>query len=576
MKGAPRSKEFDDIYFSQEDGLAETDFVFLKGNNLPEAWADSPEFTIAETGFGTGLNFLATWKMFEEDALKTPRLNFVSFDKYPLSVNEIKDALEPWAEHFGGKIQKMLDVYPLRIPGVHSVCVAENVFLTLIFDDVNEALPKLSGRAVDAWFLDGFNPAKNPEMWTDNVFENMARLSRDGATFATFTAAGFVKRGLQNVGFDVQKTQGYGRKRERLVGSFSFEDKCKKIDTARSVAIIGGGLAGTSAAYWLKKQGVVPVIYEQGDQLGVGASGNQRGMVNPRISKLRNGESDFYMQAYAMAIREMKVLSETHDIEFEQCGAVHLMHNEDMRARFPSMVAHWGWHEDHARIVTTKQGHEISGVEVEQEGLYLPDAATVNPRKLCETYADGVEVFYNTQVSAIERQGDKWSIDGRLYDGVILANALGIKKIAQAWELADKVDLYPVRGQMSLAPETPVSQNIKTILNYRGYLSPALNGIHALGSTFDREDMDLMLREEDHAENVRYLEDAIPSLKGQIAPDGGRAALRVSSKHRFPLYGCVAPNMYVSTAHGSHGLVSTLQCAAIIHNHLCSCLRVYA
>ncbi len=576
MNTTPRSKEFDDIYFSQEDGLAETEYVFLNGNNLPEAFAGHNKFTIAETGFGTGLNFLAVWDLFEKESDKGQRLDFISFEKHPLSKDVIKDALEPWSDKLGSKIDRMLEMYPLRIAGVHSICISENVFLTLIFDDVNYALPKLDGRGVNAWFLDGFNPAKNPDMWTPTVFENMARLSLPNATFSTFTAAGFVRRGLQDVGFEVNKIKGFSNKREMLTGSIELNDyKREKIKSIRNVAIVGGGLAGTSAAYWFKKNGIKPTTYEASDSLGAGASGNVRGMVNPRISKLRSRDADFYMQAYAMAIREMENLSNNHDIEFEKHGALHLMHNKDMEIRYPAMVENWGWHEDHAKIVSAQEASNIAGIKIEKDALYLPDGAAVSPVKLCTAYADGVKVNYNTPVTNITRDGDKWLVEGELYDSVILASAISIKDVAQAYELVDKCDLYSVRGQVSVAPSTPYTEELKTILNYRGYIAPARGGFHAVGSTFDRKETSEDILVKDHEEIISYMEDTVPSMKGQLVPSGGRASFRVSCKYRFPVFDRIASNMYVSTAHGSHGLISTIQASSIIYNDMCSSLRVY-
>ena len=124
-----------------------------------------------------------------------------------------------------------------------------------------------------------------------------------------------------------------------------------------------------------------------------------RGMVNPRLSKRRTPDADFYMQAYAMAIREMYDISTTHDIEFNQCGALHLIHNEDMKVRYPSMVEHWGWHNDHAYIVDATGGTEITGIPIDKSGLFLPDAVTVNPRKLCDAYASGVEIICNSTIN---------------------------------------------------------------------------------------------------------------------------------------------------------------------------------
>lgn len=217
MKGAPRSKQFDDVYFSADDGLAETQHVFLKGNNLPEAWQDKSRFVVAETGFGTGLNFLATWKLFEETAGKDQELHFISFEKHPLDGEEIVLYLQPWAEEFQAQLSLLQACYPLLAPGFHRIVLSNQVVLTLVFDGVNTAMHQLKAD-VDAWFLDGFKPSTNPDMWTDRVFQEMARLSHFGTTFATFTSAGDVRRGLEEAGFEVRKTSGFGRKRDMLIG----------------------------------------------------------------------------------------------------------------------------------------------------------------------------------------------------------------------------------------------------------------------------------------------------------------------------------------------------------------------
>lgn len=198
------SEHYDDIYFSAEDGLAETHHVFLNGNNLPTAWQNRDHFTIFETGFGTGLNFLAAWDLFEKTAQPDQILNFISVEKHPLDHNTIREALSQW--DFSDKIERMITH---NLPNTIN-CIVHN-------GDVNTVLPRLND-TVDCWFLDGFTPAKNPDMWTDAVFQNMARMSNSDATFATFTAAGHVRRGLHNAGFTVHKIKGFGRKRDMLIG----------------------------------------------------------------------------------------------------------------------------------------------------------------------------------------------------------------------------------------------------------------------------------------------------------------------------------------------------------------------
>ncbi len=213
----PRSKIFNDVYFSAEDGLAETHHVFLIGNNLPQAWEETQSFTIGETGFGTGLNFLAAWKLFDEYARAGQALHFISVEKYPITAVEIGNALSHWPQ-LQDYTGQLVNAYPDNPSGVFDHNFGK-IRLTVFFDDVIAGLARIEP-PVDCWFLDGFRPASNPDMWSDEVFAQMTRLSRAGTTFATFTSAGFVRRGLSAAGFDVRKVRGFGRKREMSVGTF--------------------------------------------------------------------------------------------------------------------------------------------------------------------------------------------------------------------------------------------------------------------------------------------------------------------------------------------------------------------
>ncbi|MBI1363637.1 MAG: tRNA (5-methylaminomethyl-2-thiouridine)(34)-methyltransferase MnmD [Proteobacteria bacterium] len=212
--GQPLSKSHGDVYFSRASGLDETRHVFLTGNSLPARWQNAPAFTIAETGFGTGLNFLAAWQLWQQTASPEQRLNFISVEKFPLTPEDMAKALALWPE-LGTWTRPLLEAYPALLAGMPMV--HNNVTLRVDFTDTASALPSWTS-PVDAWFLDGFAPAKNPDMWTNDLFTNMARLTPCGGTFATFTAAGVVRRGLQNAGFDVHKVRGFGHKRDMLTG----------------------------------------------------------------------------------------------------------------------------------------------------------------------------------------------------------------------------------------------------------------------------------------------------------------------------------------------------------------------
>ena len=219
--GQPYASEFQDVYFSTDNGLLETDYVFLQGNHLTNRWLN-PEmqtFNIGETGFGTGLNFLCTVNTWLSTSPKHAKLHFISTEKYPLNLQDLRTALNLWPQ-LKAFSEPLLAQYDNLINGANTIALYDNrVQLSLLIGDATASLSKVTCQ-VDAWFLDGFAPAKNPDMWQTELFQEMARLSKPSTTFATFTSAGSVRRGLINAGFNVSKRVGFGKKREMLIGSF--------------------------------------------------------------------------------------------------------------------------------------------------------------------------------------------------------------------------------------------------------------------------------------------------------------------------------------------------------------------
>jgi len=556
MKGAPRSDQFNDIYFSAEDGLAETKHVFLDGNGLPGSWEDKKAFTICETGFGTGLNFLSVWKLFEETTKLDQTLDFISFEKYPLTPEAIKDALSPWAEHFGERVELLCDEYPLRIAGFHRIKISPQITLTLIFDDVNDAIPQLMA-SVDFWFLDGFTPAKNPEMWSETLYQNMARLSKAGTSYATFTAAGDVRRGLASAGFSVKKQNGFGRKRDMIFGQFEGEniEQINEHSIGKNIAIIGGGLAGTSCAYVLKQYGFNPVIYEREEALASGASGNSIGLYNPRFTAQRDAVSNFFAPAYAQLIRLARKLLDK--IDYNPCGALHLISTPEKKKRFERLVENWGWHDDHVAILSPEQASAIANIKIENDCLYLPDSGAVSPLKLCHAMAEDIEVKTLNNIS------DLSSIKA---DATILCNAYASK------EFIDWLPLETVRGQISEIKTPKGLENLNCNIHYGGYVSASKNGANILGATFQPWMDHTDVTQEDHDANRSKLIEALPFLKDaglkmeEINIKSGRASLRTATKDRFPAVGAVPnqENVFISAAFGSHGVVGALQSAHYI------------
>ncbi len=228
----PFSAEYQDIYFSTDNGLQETEYVFLQGNDLASRWqsANTQNFTIIETGFGTGLNFLCAAGLWLKNNSRQATLHFISVEKHPLTEEDMTAALDLWPE-LKDLSAPLLTQYPALINGQTIALYDHSIKLTLLIGDATEQFGQIDNQA-DAWFLDGFSPAKNPSMWHPPLFEQMARLSHSQTTFATFTSAGIVRRGLTAAGFDVNKRAGFGKKREMIYGTFEGNSTSKENNTA--------------------------------------------------------------------------------------------------------------------------------------------------------------------------------------------------------------------------------------------------------------------------------------------------------------------------------------------------------
>ncbi len=548
-----RSTQFDDIYFSAEDGVAETEYVFMRGNNLPAAWENKPYFTICETGFGTGLNFLVAWELFEQTAAKkNQQLHFISFEKYPLTPETINKALSPWAQRFGAKLDALCEHYPLRVSGWHRLDITPNITLTLVFDDINNAITGLD-TPVDAWFLDGFAPSKNPEMWQDTLFNAMKRCALQDTTAATFTAAGFVKRALAEHGFSVEKQEGFGRKREMLTATFDSPSDRQpvKINPPQKIAIIGGGLGGCAAAYYLQKYGHDVEIFEKEPRIATKASGNARGLYNPRFRKQYDPEAVFYSSGYAASYRLFKSLGDT--IDFMPCGALHLINSPLKEDRFPALLNSWNWHQDHMEWIDKSRSADICGIPLEHDAIYLADSGVVSPVKLCSVLSQDVTVHIGI---------DYHDIDLTPYDAVVYAVGAAFKSIP----LISEIDMHTVRGQITSLDMQGRDFPLKTVLCYGGYMTPTYKNTLTCGSTFQRWLYDTARDPLDDQENLEKLNEVLPPNSHQTALQigGGRAELRTASRDHVPAIGQINKNSYITTAHGSNGLLSSIMGAIIL------------
>ncbi|MCW9014415.1 MAG: bifunctional tRNA (5-methylaminomethyl-2-thiouridine)(34)-methyltransferase MnmD/FAD-dependent 5-carboxymethylaminomethyl-2-thiouridine(34) oxidoreductase MnmC [Gammaproteobacteria bacterium] len=608
QQGQPVSSVFDDVYFSREGGIAETEYVFLHNNGLPERWQGSEQFVIGETGFGTGLNFLTTVVHWLNSSSASAHLYYFSVEKFPLSKSDIQQALSVWPE-FKPLLNEFISAYPPAVKGFHPLHLFNRrVTLVLMLGDVNEMLCQMKTQ-VDAWYLDGFAPGKNPDMWTDSVFEQIARLSHEHTRFSTFTAAGFVRRGLADQGFEVHKVKGFGQKRDMLAGEMRaiknnssqqpwFEVPVNTV-AGKHVAIIGGGIAGITTAWLLANSGWQVDLYEKHAEPAMEASGNPLGVLLPRISLDDSADAEFYASAYFKAVNELdKFKTANSDFNWQSTGVVQLASSERIRKQIEKLNCA----PELAQVVKPNQASEICGVKVDEDALFYPLAGCFTPAELCKKIlqqaAGKIVLHSNTQVGQIEKSASHWLLkDGANQllgeaDVLVLANAAAVKAFQQTSWLA----LQPVRGQLSLLPVNAKSNNIKSAICYEGYITPAINGYHVCGATFEPGSLSTELLQSDHAKNLADVNDwladifELDSYKLQ-----GRAAIRAVTPDRMPLVGPVADikfynkqyhdlqkgkaatkypeaqcldGLYVNVGHGARGLTSCFLAAELLASQI--------
>lgn len=587
--GLPYSTLYQDVYFSRASGLEETRHVFLAHNHLPERWQalQRPHFTICETGFGTGLNFLCAWQLWNSTAPKTAALHFVSTEKYPLAAQELRQALSLWPE-LAELNDQLLAQYDLLTPGWHKLLFEDGrVTLTLLIGDARETLPQLRAQ-VDAWFLDGFAPAKNPEMWQQDLFDSMARLSHGDTTFATFTSAGDVRRGLLAAGFEVRKVPGFGSKRDMLAGQFKTGPLLPATINGHAI-VIGGGIAGTSSAHALATRHWQVTLIERHDDIAQEASGNPVGVLYPRLTGQDIPLGRLAQQGFLHSHRLLQRLGLPAN-EYQACGLLQLAFEARELARCQAVAAR-GFPDKLARLVNAEEASAIAGIPLSHPGLFLPSAGWVNPVAFCKTLAKHHNIRHMTSARAVQlkRQGDLWQVWD---DDQLLAEApvviLAAANQTPTFEQSAHLPLEPVRGQITCIPATENSRKLNTVVCTDGYISPAANGMHCLGATFSANDTALEIRDEDHADNLAMLRRLSPDLHQTLSGEQhhGRAALRAVTPDYLPMAGPLLDaaaiqakpprhnidpttlpwldGLYVNTGHGSKGLINAPLCAEML------------
>ncbi|CAA6809690.1 MAG: tRNA 5-methylaminomethyl-2-thiouridine biosynthesis bifunctional protein MnmC [uncultured Thiotrichaceae bacterium] len=558
------ANDFNDYYHSKLDASAESAYVFLEGNQLPENWLGVEKFVIAELGFGTGLNFLVTWHEWLKKGHSHQHLHYLAIEKHPLKSESLRLLLEQYPQ-LAEYAHELLENYPPLLTGMHTIKLADGqITLTLCFMDVVVALEELVAD-VDCWYLDGFSPVSNPAMWCEKLMRQIAALSRPGkTTLATFTAASAVRRNLQAAGFVVSKRKGFGRKREMLIANYpepavhtdplspwyslpvAYNLNTGTMDDKRTALIIGGGIAGCQSARALAERGWKVRLLERHAELAQEASGNKAGVLTPKMTARLDWGERFYRQAFLYANRQLQRLKQAHnDLQWDACGALQLNHSEREAKRWAALCDR-NLPADFIRLLNAEEAGQVAGLPLDFGGSYFPDGGWVNPQSLCEVLVrhENIEVLSDTSVLTLKKAGEQWLVCGEYEDlapadAVIIANGKDIRRFTEAVALP----FVPVRGQTSYAASTDITRSLKVTLGHEGYMTPAINEQHIFGATFERENESVILSGQSDEQNWQQLHEHLPQLASQLRSVGSsHAALRMTTPDRYPYVGPLADN----------------------------------
>jgi tRNA 5-methylaminomethyl-2-thiouridine biosynthesis bifunctional protein len=568
----PVSKQFGDVYFSKDNGLLETRHVFLNGNDLPTRLKnlnDFEYFSVGETGFGTGLNILALWQLWQQVRPNNQsHLHAISVEKFPLSKQDLIRALNAWPE-LSHLSTQLIEQYPLPIAGCHRLSFPEERFsIDLWLGDAHDIFPIMEkSNPVNAWFLDGFAPSCNPDMWEENVLNNIVRLSDFGTSFASFSVAGVLKRGLKAHGIQISRPRGFKHKREMLKAiwekSTPDEDSTQSENAAntehnkkqRQIAIIGAGIAGLSSAWAFAQRGHKVVIFDQSAPLA-GGSGNPLALLNPKLCPIEQSSDHLMTLAWQHALTHYKKFSAFRAIQVNQLALKNADDLLDLANQYP------------AQIIEKHQSENISP-STKYSALKLLEAGSVYPHKLRDQILAHPNIeFVKAKISKISQAQlvEIWADDKICLE----ADHAVVCTARHSQELLENIpQLKPIRGQVSWVNNENAPLDMQQAYSYGGYCMQLDHQQLVLGASFypNRDDEDVLL--EDHVHNYNLIHSVFPEYAEKLPSVEnwqGRASVRAQSQDYFPLLGKVSDQkeIYVFAGLGSKGFLFSPLCSEVL------------
>ncbi|MFW7343136.1 FAD-dependent 5-carboxymethylaminomethyl-2-thiouridine(34) oxidoreductase MnmC [Pollutimonas sp. H1-120] len=588
-RGILMSPDFGDIYHPEAGAMAQAEGVFVRGNDLPRRWQGRQAFTVCETGFGLGHNFLALWHCWRNDPRRPARLHFVSFEAHPFSRQDMAQLLArlPAAENALAK--QLVAAWPPLLPGMHRLEFENGaVTLTLAFGPVMRLAKQVSA-GVDAFFLDGFAPRVNPDMWSRPLFGQLARMANPGATVATWCCAGEMRRALRDAGFLVSKVQGFGSKREMTVAGLrtGMGRKEPAGGADGSVLVVGGGLAGAGVAQALALRGRQVTVLDPVLQAGLGAShhGHRAAGLSPVISPDDDIRARLSRAGVLRALQRWQELP--GDARPLPCGTLEVVADPEDAARRRQALDALRFPEDWVCWQDAVQASERVGFPLHSGGLWFGKGQLVQPVPLLEALLSLPGVYCKARSAVFLRRNESglWiALDAQGREiasagNVVLANA------AQAAELLARVpDLPPLSKLASmhrLAGQVAyftggAASGTRAIVAGDGYWLPAVQEQCTGGSTYVLGAAASTVTTQGRNEVASRISALLNIQSAQLGgPPGsfqGWAGWRAAVSDRLPVIGSIdgAPGLWLACAYGSRGLSWSALAGDIIAARLCN------
>jgi len=606
----PFSRYYKDIYYSSENELGESQHVFIAGSELSVQWREMADqdssFTIAEIGFGAGLNFLQTCQLFRETQYKPDRLHYIGFEKYPLSCGDLARVHSRWPSL--AKLSEEFRIsYSDHSRGCHRLHLDNEILLDLHFGDTLSELANLpSHRLIDAWYLDGFAPRLNPEMWQPQLFHEIANRSKSGATLTSYSVAGNVRRNLQAAEFVVEKRPGHARKRNMLFASQKgVQGSTSKAASShptsagksigytahnaysRSALIIGAGLAGCSMAHSLSRRNWQIKLVDQASQAASGASGNAQLALRCRLFQSESELAQFYLQSFLYAQRQLHQFTKHSNLNFHNCGVLQLVGAMNKRKDLDARRLQQLYDKQVMQVLDIKAASKLANSQLTEAAYYFPLGGWVDGSLLCNLYLEhpNIELITDQNIISLKQDDNQWQLldkDGQeIARAPIVVIANGYK--ASGFEQTSQLPLQSITGQSTIIDTTAQSLSLATVVCGIRTVFPAKDNQHNLSASYRRGIVDGTVKAEDDRQNLEGAQACFERDYLSRAIQSAQISVRCNAKDNYPVVGKV-PNvavvqdhflsrtrfretkkihnghyfsgLYISAAHGSTGLAT--------------------